>query len=224
MRLLALFLLVVALPAHAQGRTLIIIGSSSACGPFGQYIARELRGTYGRPLHVCHSASGMARPDYFDWDEREHDIDFRHQHVVVLMGGNDAQNIRYQNREGEWRWIRFRDQDAWEQEYTTRFHRFLEYMCTHGSARVFVVLPPPVMNERLEGRLEQVRDAQIEAIQRTSCADGSMTGAAVFDDEAYYLPDHVHLSRAGAALAWEHLGPHVIQSLGELDGEEEPVP
>ncbi len=218
MRLLPLLLLVLALPAHAQNRSLIIIGS--AYGPFGQHIARELRGTYGRPLHVCHSASGMSRPDYFDWDERERDIDFRGQHVVVLMGGNDAQSIRYLDDDGEWAWLNWRRQEDWMREYTTRFHRFLEYMCSHGALHVIVVMPPAVLNERLEDRLDRVRGAMAEAIGMTTCATAASTTGVDFD-ESSYLEDGVHLSRSGAALAWERIGPDLRLELGARDGEAE---
>ena len=84
----------------------VMVGSSSACGPLGQRFASEIREiTSTRRRSICHSATGLARPDAFDWQAEAETLSFDGDNVMLFLGGNDAQGLRFMHRR-EWRWIR----------------------------------------------------------------------------------------------------------------------
>lgn len=210
-----LLVLLVALPAHAQLESgLVIIGSSSACGPFGRVIGDELEESLGRPRRICHSSAGLARPDFFDWMEEVPRHDFTAAFVVVLLGGNDAQSLRLMPSR---RWVRWRPEDAWRALYAQRAHDFVQALCEAGAARVVVVLPPTVVNARLEGRLPRVRESMATGVATTSCGVTVDPTTAVLDMRTSHLGDGVHLSTAGSRVAWEVIGPTVMSEFGVED-------
>lgn len=211
MRWALLLLLLTPSAAQAQHR-LTIIGSSSACGPLGRVIADGLA-ALGRPRRICHSSAGLARPDYFDWMEEVRAHDFAGDYVVVLVGGNDAQSLRLPSRE----WVRWRPEAAWRALYRSRVHDFVEAMCLDGAARVVVVLPPTVVNARLEGRLPRVREEMVAGVATTSCGMTVDPTAAVLNMTTSHLGDGVHLSRSGSAVVWELVGPTVMSEFGVHD-------
>ena len=230
MRFLALLIVLTTYPALAQRSRVpsvaVVIGSSSACGPFGQAIASAIREETGQRVRsLCHSATGLARPDAFDWQEEIENYDLPATRVVLLLGGNDAQGLRIRDRHGEWDWIRWGHEAEWRTLYAERTRALVDAMCDRGATSVVVVLPPPVLQERLEGRLARVRESMEAGTRASRC--GSVIATSEFatatdadgnsilgrHPERQYLSDGIHLSRSGSSLMWFLIGTRLLTAL-----------
>jgi len=217
---------------------LIILGSSSACGPLGQRIARGMRELGAdRPLYVCNDSTGLARPDSFDWfarimepvrrcgrgfadDYARGGARMLHRpRIVVLLGGNDAQNLTASPSQAEGtfrsrsRAVRWRDEGPWIEEYRRRWGTFVAVLGLNGAERVAVILPPTVLRASLEPRLDRVRDAMALGVEGTA-RGFAVDGTRVTLPPGSYLPDEVHLGRSGADAWWDALGGDVAVALG----------
>src|SRR5690606_15905590 len=101
-------------------------GDSLAATGFGALLERKLD---AHPLIKCHrkgkSASGLARPDFFDWiAEGKRQVELRDPDlVVVIMGGNDGQDLTRPPRGGGKR-VTWKD-EAWADAYRERMDQFL---------------------------------------------------------------------------------------------------
>lgn len=216
---------------------LIILGSSSACGPLGQRIAAGLRELgAGRPQYVCNDSTGLARPDSFDWFARIMEPvrrcgrgfadDFavggarllHRPRIVLLLGGNDAQNLTQSPSPSEGtfvsrsRAVRWRDEAAWRAEYARRWSRFVVTLGLNGAERVAVITPPTVARATLEVRLMRVREAMTAGVE--PLATGRVVDGTTTLPLSSYLHDEVHLGRTGADLWWAAHGGDVAVALG----------
>ena len=97
-------------------------------------------------------------------------------------------------------------------------------MCDRGATTVVVVLPPPVLQERLEGRLARVRESLAAGTALSRCGVVLETSVIPLPDEDSYLSDEVHLSRLGSRRAWETVGPTLLGMLGLSLPEPEVIP
>ncbi len=202
---------------EASPMRVVILGSSSACGPLGQRVARELQahGT-ARPIRRCHSSTGLARPDVFDWQDEADRLIFSGARVIVMLGGNDTQGLRVRDGRGEWSWIRWRYEAAWRDTYAHRVDRFVVALARHRVQPVVVVLPPRAGDAVHEEHLVRVREAMRAG---TEISGGAVSYA--IDPSGVALPEHgawlrddVHLSHAGSAAVWEALGPQFLAAVG----------
>ena len=104
-------------------------------------------------------ATGLARPDYFDWHAyaeesvAEDDPDV----VVVMMGGNDGQDIR--DADGD---VLRHDDAAWEEEYRRRAVGLLERLAT-DQRDVFWIGMPIMQDPDLDDRMRRIDEIYAEA-------------------------------------------------------------
>lgn len=210
---LRLALLVVFVFAGSVGaQDVLLLGSSSTCGPLGVYVRGELRERGYRLLpSVCHHSSGLARPDAFDWMENL-PLQLTGVRVIVFLGGNDAQSLRVRTRR-TWGWLRWSDEGDWRELYAERTRELVDVLCERGATRVIMIAPPPVAREHLELRLPRVRSAMLVGVDRSRCGVFVDTSRLAFDPRTAYLADDAHLSRSGAAVAWDSLGARLLELL-----------
>lgn len=138
----------------------LLVGDSDAVGVAGS-LHRALGG--GDFVTVVKSASGLARPDFFDWPstlaaavKRE-----RPAVVVVALGANDGQGLR--NRDGTWAvgHAPTANDAAWRAEYARRVAAAMDLLAADGRRVVWVgVANHPSMSTR--ARLRQ-QDAVVRA-------------------------------------------------------------
>ena len=83
-------------PPTAENPAVVLIAGDSDAGTFAPYLDRVLADTDLVDTALDYKvSSGLARPDYFDWNARLHehvpvvDPDI----VVITFGGNDAQGL-----------------------------------------------------------------------------------------------------------------------------------
>jgi hypothetical protein len=226
-----------ALPAEPY--KVLILGDSLAATGFGALLERKLD---AHPHVVCYregkSASGLARPDFFDWLEmgKKH-AEFRQPDlVVVIMGGNDGQDItRRKNGDGKranWK------SDGWADEYRARVDAFLSGIA--APERKVLWLGLPFMGLRsLENKLTVIRDVQKAAVE--ALGDGSKyvdTVPFVTTEEGTMLTtakvgprgktqtiraeDKIHFTMAGSEYFADRVYPEVLDVLRLPDVQPDP--
>lgn len=224
--------------AHAQRRAprvprdpddVLLIGSSSVNGALGRLIETELEGA---GLHVGRhgrSSTGLARPDFFDWQEEIDELGdlTRLRGVVVYMGGNDTQAVRLRREEspdrGDASWVTWRDEARWNEIYTARVHALVQGLCDAGAPRVMWVLPTDGDREGWAERIHRVQDAQAAGARGTTC--GVVVDPRGLRITERSTSDGVHLTRTGARDVWQIIGPPLVAGLASvaLPAEAEPV-
>lgn len=218
------------LPTHARAQRraprepddVVLIGSSSVNGALGRMIESELETAGLRVERHGRSSTGLARPDFFDWQDEAgtlHGLEAM-RGVVVYMGGNDTQALRLRREEspegtrGEASWIAWRDEARWVEIYTARTHALVDALCDAGAPRVMWVLPTDGDREGWADRIHRIQDAQAAGVRGTTCG-------VVVDPRGLRITDRstsdgVHLTRTGARDVWRIIGPPLIAGLGSV--------
>lgn len=199
---------------------MLIFGSSSVNGSFGRLMADELSGLGYQVQRHGHSAAGLARPDFRDMRQLLDQLPVGRNTVSVLLyvGGNDAQAIwlrpqeRPKNGSGS-PWVWWKD-ERWPGLYETRAVAAIESLCARGVRHVIVLAPADVVSERLQSRLERVRNLLQRATQSTSCGHFVATGGDVSalnqSPSALRTPDGTHMNSAGALRVWSRVRDKVL--------------
>lgn len=219
----------ISVDSSLRTRRVLILGDSFARTDFGyaleQRLDRHARVVCGRRGK---SATGLARPDVFDWwVEADREIE-KHTPdlVVVIMGGNDGQDLI--GRELGRRRVRW-GTPRWRSAYEARLTTFVEKLTQRGARVLWLELP--LMDVRhLERKLRKVREAQRHVM-------------AKFVDQVQYVPTHgyfrsrrrlirsvrvrgfrgrqplrledgVHLTLPGSHYFADKIYPHVVRALG----------
>jgi hypothetical protein len=83
------------------------------------------------------SATGLSRPDYFDWPKALDRLMAKHQPacVVVAMGGNDAQGFRHDKK------VLHFGSSAWDDAYRGRVESLLGVSLKHGANLLWLSAP-----------------------------------------------------------------------------------
>jgi len=177
-------------------RAILLLGDSKIATDFGAALHAELSRT--RPeLTVSRrgkSATGLARPDFFDWMREAELLIERHRPdvIVVAMGGNDGQDLvslDTRTRAIAWK------SDAWAPTYAARLRAFLDLLAGERrtslapQARVRVVWTEITAADRprLEAKLRVIREIQRDAV-------------AAFGPRAIYLETRAHFYDPSGAL------------------------
>jgi hypothetical protein len=154
-------------------------------------------------------ASGLSRPDYFDWPTRISEVMAAHDPdaVILMFGGNDAQNIRTDDG----RWLK-RFGAQWEEEYRRRIAVVMDLAAANQERVVLWVGQPPMREEGFDSRMQQLNDLyRAEADERQGVHYLDLRSLFTDDSGNYarYLPnsseklvdvrltDGVHLSHWG---------------------------
>ncbi len=206
----------------------LILGDSLAATGFGVLLEKALDAD---PRVVAYrkgkSASGLARPDFFDWvDQARRQIEFREPElVVVILGGNDGQDLtpaRWHKARARW------PSPDWEAGYRKRVDALLDTLIAPGRRVLWLALPR-TRTVKFEGKLEVIRRIQREAVQARAPAatylettpflqadDGSLLRTAA--DHGKQRPlradDGIHFTMTGSRYLAERVAPAVLAALG----------
>lgn len=221
--------------------TVLILGDSLAATGFGALLERRLD---AHPEVVAYrkgkSSSGLARPDFFDWiDQAKRQVEFRKPDlVIVIMGGNDGQDLTRGPRGGtRVRW----DDERWAAGYRERMDALLAEVT--GEDRRVLWLGLPTMGLRsLEKKLILIRDIQEEAVAALGDKGVYLDTAPFVTDEAGELlthakvgkhakpqqiraEDRIHFTMSGSEYFADRVYPEVLEALGIAEETEaEPKP
>ncbi len=135
-----------AFPATSFARpvTVAVVGDSIA-----NELGRGMQALYARSRHVhvikrTKFSTGLVRTDYFNWNAALRQFLRRHRadKIVVVMGGNDRQNIVAGRRKLH------RFSRAWRRNYERRVARFMQIL-KRARARVYWVGLPQVASGQM---------------------------------------------------------------------------
>lgn len=211
--------------AAIEDKKVLIMGSSMAATGFGMLLQKALD---EHPkidgLREAKSATGLARPDFFDWMDvgrrqiATHDPDL----VVVLIGGNDGQDLQ---SIGKKKAVHFGDAD-WEPAYRERIDAFLKLLTEHGAHVLWLGIPRS-NTIKLEGKLELIRKIQIAAVEADENATYLPLTRFLEDDDGALIreakvrgkfkdlrgDDGLHLTMAGSRYLADLVLPEVLEAI-----------
>ena len=160
------------------------------------------------------AATGLSRPDFFDWPTHLAEIltEEKPDVVVLMFGANDFQNVEHENR------ILDRYQDDWLQLYCRRVD-FVMALVSQPETTVMWVGQPPARSSRLSGGFERLNSVYAEVAEWHPAVSFVDTWELFSDADGTYSDiiagvrvrrdDGVHLTIAGgnrlATAVWEAL-------------------
>ena len=150
-------------PSEGPTSKVLILGDSMAATDFGRALQKRLHAH--RSLTAVRrgkSATGLARPDYFDWMSEAKRQLKRHKPdlVVVIIGGNDGQDLIPKGKGRRVHW----NKPKWKDAYTARVQAFAKLLM--GEKRRVAWLELPAMDrKRFERKLTFIREVQKNAVQ-----------------------------------------------------------
>ncbi|MBK8262353.1 MAG: DUF459 domain-containing protein [Nannocystis sp.] len=209
----------------------LILGDSLAATGFGALLERRLD---EHPSIECFrkakSASGLARPDFFDWmSEAKTQVKSRDPHlVVVIMGGNDGQDLI--SKSGAAKRVQW-SSEKWDSAYRERISAFVTELRGEGRKVLWLGLPKMGMAS-FEKKLELIRDVQqaaladfaeveyLDTIQYFVDRDGNLQDRADVGkrkNQALRADDGIHFTMAGSEYFADKVYPEVLRLIGVSD-------
>ena len=192
------------------------VGGDSISRDLGEGLARVTPAGLVRIDLDPRPATGLSRPDFFDWSQHLAGVltESVPDVIVVLFGANDFQNVEY---EGE---ILDRFGDEWLELYRRRVERIMTLLSQPDTQTVWVG-QPPVRESRLSSGLARMNTVYEEVAAEHPQVTYLDTWALFSDDEGGYTDeiegvrlrreDGVHLTIAGgnrlARAVWDVIGP-----------------
>ncbi len=216
-------------PAALPTYKVLILGDSLIATGFGALLEKQLD---AHPQVVAYrkgkSASGLARPDFFDWmAEAKRQVELREPDmVVVLMGGNDGQDLTHRKK-SDGRRVPWMHED-WPASYQERMASFLAEVSAPD--REIVWLGMPTMGLRsFEKKLETIRSVQkaaveahasatyLDTVPMVSDAEGGMLThgqvGAKGHNKALRADDKIHFTMAGSQFFADAVYPKILEAL-----------
>ena len=197
-------------------RLQMYIGGDSISRDLGEGLARVTPAALVRIDLDPRPATGLSRPDFFDWSQHLAGVltESLPDVIVVLFGANDFQNVEY---EGE---VLDRFGDDWLDLYRRRVDRIMALLGQPDVQTVWVG-QPPVRESRLSGGLARMNAVYEEVAAEHPQVTYVDTWALFSDTEGGYADeiggvrlrraDGVHLTIAGgnrlAEAVWGVIGP-----------------
>ncbi|MCE2531521.1 MAG: DUF459 domain-containing protein [Acidimicrobiia bacterium] len=168
------------------------VGGDSISRDLGEGLARVSPADVVRIDLDPRPATGLSRPDFFDWAQHLAGVltESRPDVIVVLFGANDFQNVEH---EGE---ILDRFGDEWLDLYRQRVDRIMTLVSQPDTQTIWVG-QPPVRESRLAGGLERMNAVYAEVSARHPQITYIDTWALFSDGDGDYVDeiDGVRLRR-----------------------------
>lgn len=157
-----------------------------------------------------HYGTGLARPDFVDWSvvARQEVAQYHPEAIVVMMGGNDFQNMTLPNGA-----FFTAPTAAWRKEYQRRAEIVMRTFAQGGHARVYWLSMPPgrqsdyafadaQINMALQAAAADVPGAKYLNILGPITKDGQYSDYVMVNGQPTLVraPDGIHLSLDGSAI------------------------
>ncbi|HVA03773.1 MAG TPA: DUF459 domain-containing protein [Acidimicrobiales bacterium] len=150
-----------AVPTQSAPLRLLVMGDSLGID-FGQPLVNNLAATdVVSAVLDGHIDTGLARPDYFDWQsELQRDINrYQPEAIVVFIGANDPQNFEDGSTAVAY------GTPAWNAAYAKRVSAFMTAATSSGARVMWIGMPPmadPALNAKMEN-LNHIDSSQAAA-------------------------------------------------------------
>lgn len=152
-------------PPKAKPRKLLILGDSMAATDLGREISKRLSLASAPKLQLRRkgkSATGLARPDFYNWPEVAEGLLKKPTDVVlVIIGGNDGQDLIAPPGVKARRVIF--GSKGWPAAYEARVKAFAEQLSADDREVIWLELPA-MEAPRLEAKLSLIRKIQAQAL------------------------------------------------------------
>lgn len=213
-------------------RKVLMVGDSLAATGFGVLLEKRLDKHSGVDCaRRAKSATGLARPDFFNWFKegkkavRRHDPEL----VLVIIGGNDGQALVLDPKRSKKR-VRWKS-EQWDAAYASRVLEFVDSMTAQGRKVLWLGLPR-TDTEQFERKLEKIRAVTKEALlARPSTVTYFDTTPLLLDARGRLKKtirhgsrsgplrqaDGIHFTMLGSHYFAEQLYPVVLNALGLED-------
>lgn len=192
------------------------VGGDSISRDLGEGLARVTPADVVRIDLDPRPATGLSRPDFFDWSQHLAGVltESSPDVIVVLFGANDFQDVEY---EGE---ILDRFEGPWLDLYRARVALIMTLLSQPDTQTIWVG-QPPVRESRLSGGLAMLNEVYAEQSAEHPQVTYVDTWEVFSDDDGGYVDeidgvrlrreDGVHLTIAGgnrlAAAVWSAIAP-----------------
>jgi hypothetical protein len=206
----------------------LMLGDSLAATGFGAMVEKGLD---AHPQVTCYrkgkSSSGLARPDFFNWaDEARRQLDFRKPDlVVVIMGGNDGQDLT--TKSGKGKRVHWKTHE-WKIAYRKRMDDFLAQIGANDRQIVWLGLPQAGMRS-FEKKLVTIREIQKAAVDALGDKATYLDTTPFLVDEDGKLnefgrvrgkkrkiraEDRIHFTMSGSQFLANHVVPEILNQIG----------
>jgi hypothetical protein len=157
-----------------------------------------------------HYGTGLVRPDFVDWSvvARQQEAQYNPDAVVVMIGGNDFQNMQLPNGK-----ILYASTPAWTREYQRRAEVCMRIWTRNGTRRVYWLSMPPARSDAWTHNNQQIDLALARAAKKVPGAryldiNGPITNHGQYSDYIYQngapvlvrTPDGIHMTDAGSMI------------------------
>lgn len=205
---------------------ILVVGASSIQHAIGTELERELNERYDgiEVLRRGKVATGLTRPDVFDWPKEVDRLlaEFRPDVVIAQFGGNDGQNIVSPTKGPQAVYT-----PGWEEEYGRRLTDLTTAVESTGAE--FVILGMPVMrseaftrkakwlNDLTERFVEAAGGVYVPIDDLSVDANGAYEETVRFAGQSgrMRLDDGIHFTRLGGMYVAYHL-THRLERLVRL--------
>ncbi|MCP5149125.1 MAG: DUF459 domain-containing protein [Ectothiorhodospiraceae bacterium] len=197
------------LPADARYRDTVLLVGDSLSIPVGRALVRDYRQRDAdtRFVYVGMESSGLARPDFFDWEALLGAVvgDVRPQRVLIMLGTNDDKPLRdpagTTHRFGS---------GSWAHEYQRRIGALIERARAGGGDTEVLWVGAPVMRSAaLADAVRVVNETARTGCERLGCrfVDTASVLAGRDGGFVFSLPDAAGRPVAVRAKDGVHLQP-----------------
>lgn len=192
-----------------RGPNMLLVGDSLMQG-IGSTLAKNLTEKLGGKA-ILHAkvASGLARPEFFDWtSELKKNIPYGpFDFVVIFMGTNDGQTVRENGKLVPY------GTKQWADVYQSRLSGLMDLACHAGKKVIWLGLPP-MKNGRFQRKMRRLNQLAKQESSAHQCVQYLSLDQVIGDGKGRYIPyrtvgnryrrirmrDGIHLSYAGGQL------------------------
>ncbi len=197
------------LAAEGEPTTVLLVGDSMMAAYLASAIAQGLAGDpQVRIVQAHREATGLARPDVFDWPSVVPDLLQAHQPrlIVCTFGGNDAQRVRASGGVLEY------GGDAWDELYHGRVRAMMQALAGTDADVLWLGLPP-MRATRYDRRMRHLNTIFADEARQLARVTFQETASAVGDESGEFaayrrdpdgtlvrarMEDGVHYASGGA--------------------------
>jgi hypothetical protein len=202
------------LPPSAEGAdrgptTVLLVGDSMMAANLASAIAQGLEGEPEIRLVQAHrEATGLARPDVFDWPSVVPDLLDAHRPrlIVCSFGGNDAQRVRAGGRVLEY------GDERWDELYHGRVRAMMQALAGADADVLWLGLPP-MRSRKYDRRMQHLNTIFAHEARQLARVEFQETFSVVGDEDGGFaayrrgpdgkltrarMEDGVHYAAGGA--------------------------
>ncbi len=214
-------------PKRPAPHSVLLVGDSLSIG-----LGKQLERIFADRKDVVFArlgkvSSGLARPDFFDWEKNLHDLAAAQKPdtVLIMIGTNDNKPLTNDNGD-----VVYFEDAAWGGLYAAKAARLLEICRKYNpGVRIFWVGAPVMGNQALSGDVRRINDILKSLCERESGCQWVDTWQSLADPQGAYamygksasgdlapirVEDGVHVTAAGARILAETCLEAVAPSMG----------